>query len=267
MYVIQSKRSLNKKVISGLNITLVHQILKCTGVCYFDFSLMCVFQVTYQLKILTTAIFSVFMLRKSLSSVQWISLVVLFIGISIVQLQPENSSSTDSQETLRQQRPLLGLFAVFVSCLMSGFAGVYFEKILKGTKQSIWLRNIQLGFLGAIMGMITMEIKEGDRLRIQGFFHGYDAMVWLVIILQSLGGLLVAVVVKYADNILKGFAASSAIVVSCIVSVFFFEFKLSFQFVAGASLVMFSVYLYGKFAPTPQPMRADVASNGKVRAI
>jgi len=207
------------------------------------------------------------MLRKSLNSVQWLSLVVLFVGISIVQLQPENSSSKSGEDSSRQQRPLLGLFAVFVSCLMSGFAGVYFEKILKGTKQSIWLRNIQLGFLGAIMGMVTMEIKEGDRLRMQGFFHGYDSMVWLVIVLQSLGGLLVAVVVKYADNILKGFAASSAIVVSCIVSVFFFDFQLSLQFVAGASLVMFSVYLYSKYQTMPQPMRSDVVSNGKVRAI
>uniref|UniRef100_A0A4W3H5Z9 Solute carrier family 35 member A2 n=1 Tax=Callorhinchus milii TaxID=7868 RepID=A0A4W3H5Z9_CALMI len=35
------------------------------------------FQVTYQLKILTTAIFSVLMLRTSLSRVQWLSLLLL----------------------------------------------------------------------------------------------------------------------------------------------------------------------------------------------
>jgi UDP-sugar transporter A1/2/3 len=35
--------------------------------------------------------------------------------------------------------------AVLVACFSSGFAGVYFEKILKETKQSVWVRNIQLG--------------------------------------------------------------------------------------------------------------------------
>lgn len=224
------------------------------------------FQVTYQLKILTTAIFSVIMLRKRLSNVQWIALVILFMGISIVQMQPENSGQSQAG---REQRPLLGLFAVFISCLMSGFAGVYFEKILKGTKQSVWLRNVQLGVLGSVIGMITMEIKEGEKLHELGFFYGYDSLVWLVIILQSIGGLLVAVVVKYADNILKGFAASLAIVVSCIVSVFFFDFRMSFQFMIGASFVMVSIYLYGKYIPVPATAskRSDSVQNGNVRAI
>lgn len=80
-----------------------------------------------------------------------------------------------------------------------------------------------------------------------GFFHGYDWAVWCAVILQSVGGLLVAVVVKYADNILKGFATSAAIVLSCIVSIYFFAFQLSIQFIVGATLVIVSVYMYGKF--------------------
>ena len=38
-----------------------------------------------------------------------------------------------------------GLVAVICACCTSGFSGVYFEKILKGTSVSLWLRNIQLG--------------------------------------------------------------------------------------------------------------------------
>lgn len=91
-----------------------------------------------------------------------------------------------------------------------------------------------------------------------GFFHGYDWAVWLAILLQSGGGLIVAVVVKYADNILKGFATSAAIVLSCIVSIYFFNFQLSLQFVTGATLVIISVYMYGKY-PYIAPASDSVA--------
>ncbi|XP_014779820.1 UDP-galactose translocator isoform X1 [Octopus bimaculoides] len=207
------------------------------------------YQVTYQLKILTTAMFSVFMLNKKLSRMQWISLVILFMGVSFVQLQPTSSTKSAASTT---QQPLKGLVAVIISCIMSGFAGVYFEKILKGTKPNLWLRNVQLGFLGTIIGLITMEIKDGFQVKEKGFFFGYDWVVWLAICLQSFGGLLVAVVVKYADNILKGFATSAAIIISCIVSIYFFDFQLTIQFVTGASLVICSVYMYSKYAIVTQ---------------
>lgn len=62
--------------------------------------------------------------------------------------------------------------------------------------------------------------------------------------MQAVGGLLVAVVVKYADNILKGFATSFAIILSCVVSLYLFNFVLSIQFIVGASLVMLAIYFY-----------------------
>lgn len=42
-------------------------------------------QVTYQLKILTTALFSVTMLHTKLSTMKWFSLLVLVVGVTLVQ--------------------------------------------------------------------------------------------------------------------------------------------------------------------------------------
>ncbi|CAL1528858.1 unnamed protein product [Lymnaea stagnalis] len=209
------------------------------------------FQVTYQMKILTTAIFSVVILKKVLSRLQWISLVILFVGVAIVQMQPEETKKT---KVATEQNPIWGLVAVIISCFMSGFAGVYFEKILKGTRQSVWLRNVQLGALGVVIGLITMYFKDGAEVSKKGFFNGYDSVVWFLVCLQSFGGLLVAVVVKYADNILKGFATSAAIIISCIVSIYFFDFHLSLEFTLGAGLVIGAVYIYSKYEPGQTPI-------------
>lgn len=72
------------------------------------------------------------------------------VGVASVQMQPKSDSGNGDGES--HNNPVVGMTAVIVSCLMSGFAGVYFEKILKGSPQSVWLRNVQLGFLGTILG-------------------------------------------------------------------------------------------------------------------
>ena len=74
-------------------------------------------------------------------------------------------------------------------------------------------------------------------------------MVWFVILLQAVGGLVVAVVVKYADNILKGLAAAFSIITACIICYFFLDFKPTVLFVVGAFLVNFSIYLYDRGLP------------------
>ncbi|KAK1898570.1 UDP-galactose translocator [Dissostichus eleginoides] len=200
------------------------------------------FQVTYQLKILTTALFSVMMLRKSLSRVQWVSLLLLFAGVAVVQVQQEGKKE-ESVSDGANQNYTVGLVAVVISCLSSGFAGVYFEKILKGSSASVWMRNVQLGVFGIALGMLGLWWNDGDAIAERGFFFGYTGMVWCVIFNQAFGGLLVAVVVKYADNILKGFATSFSIIVSTVTSIYLFGFHVDLLFTAGAGLVIGAVYI------------------------
>ena len=207
------------------------------------------FQVTYQLKILTTALFSVLMLNKKLSSVQWGSLVLLFAGVALVQVQSISATSKSAQD----QNQLVGLIAVIVSCLSSGFAGVYVEKMLKQTTATLWLRNVQLGMFGALTGLAGMFLKDWGEVSERGLLAGYTPLVWVVISQQALGGLIVAIVVKYADNILKGFSTSLSIIISCVASVFLFDYVISLGFIFGSMFVMAAIYLYGRFQPPKTP--------------
>lgn len=227
------------------------------------------FQVTYQLKILTTALFSVLMLRKSLSRVQWFSLLLLFTGVAVVQVQQEGNKETSSSNS--GQNYMMGLVAVVISCLSSGFAGVYFEKILKGSSASVWMRNVQLGIFGTALGMLGLWWKDGAAVAEHGFLFGYTGLVWCVIFNQAFGGLLVAVVVKYADNILKGFATSFSIVVSTVTSIYLFGFHVDLMFTVGAGLVIGAVYMYslpkapGGGSSSPSPSSSSSQSSSSLR--
>ncbi|XP_071445955.1 UDP-galactose translocator [Hetaerina americana] len=205
------------------------------------------YQVTYQLKILTTAMFSVIILRRSLLAIQWIALTVLLTGVVLVQLvDTEVGHSVNSLE----QNRLLGFGAALSACFLSGFAGIYFEKILKGSDISVWMRNVQLSFLSLPFGLITCLLNDWNQIKNHGLLFGYDVFVIYLVVLQALGGLVVAMVVKYADNILKGFATSLAIVISCISSMYLFNFHMTFQFFMGATFVICSIFMYN-YKPKP----------------
>ncbi|KAM4605094.1 solute carrier family 35 member A3b isoform 2-T2 [Polymixia lowei] len=203
------------------------------------------YQVTYQLKILTTALFSVSMLGKRLGLYQWLSLLILMAGVALVQW-PTDSVSGTKQEPLTAGSQLVGVMAVLTACLSSGFAGVYFEKILKQTKQSVWVRNIQLGVFGFAFGLMGMLVYDGQKVRELGMFQGYNGVTCTVVVLQALGGLVIAAVIKYADNILKGFATSLSIIMSTLISYFWLEdFDPTSVFFLGAMLVIAATFLYG----------------------
>jgi UDP-sugar transporter A1/2/3 len=72
----------------------------------------------------------------------------------------------------------------------------------------------------------------------------YDFWAWVTILNQAFAGLIVAMVVKYADNILKGFATSVSIILSSVASTFIFDFKITNLFLIGASLVLIGISFY-----------------------
>jgi len=206
------------------------------------------YQVTYQLKILTTAFFSVSMLGKKLNLIQWTSLLLLTSGVALVQLPKDSSGSAKESDGSNQ---LVGFIAVLFACFSSGFAGVYFEKILKGSQVSLWMRNLQLAFFSVFGGLFMVYAYDGVAVSENGFFQGYNGIIWVVVLLQAYGGLVIALVVKYADNILKGFAVSLSIILSSFISWWILsDFEPTFAFLAGATIVIGSTFLYG-YEPRP----------------
>lgn len=204
--------------------------------------------------------FAVIILRKRLLSTQWLSLVILVAGIVLVQTAQSDKPTIVADGNLPKQNRLIGFGAAFGACILSGFAGIYFEKMLKGADISVWMRNVQLSLVSIPFAAITCSVTDSSRIMDKGFFFGYDIFVWYLVVLQACGGLLVALVVKYADNILKGFATSLAIIIACVASIYLFNFNLTFQFAAGTLLVMISIFMYG-YVPKSKPKTPAISAS------
>ena len=207
------------------------------------------FHIASQSKILTTALFSIIMLGTHLPPSKWLALFMILVGVCLVQLNHASpTGSTESQNTL------IGFAAVFARSTLSGFAGVWFEKALKGKKVSIYLRNIQLSLFSLVPGfLVAVCIMDGAAIRENGFFQGYTAWTWASILFESCGGLLVAVVVKYADSILKVIATTIAFIISSAASVHLFGTHIGFYFILGSCLVLGASQIYILGLPSVLP--------------
>ena len=210
-----------------------------------------VFQVTYQAKLVTTAIVSVLMLNRKYTAQQWVCLVFLSIGVAIVVLG--ESGSKKQEVPAGEQSMFTGLSAVTCACVSSALAGVYFEKVVKNAGNnsdntppvSVWMRNFQLAFFTIFTALLQGKYMSSSSSSVeQSYFHGFNGWVWVLVCLQAGGGLLVAAVIKYADNVLKGLATGVSVCFATALSTILFGTPIGIHFLFGAVLILGSVYVF-----------------------
>eukprot|EP01063_Lacrimia_lanifica_P016697 TRINITY_DN23239_c0_g1_i1.p1 TRINITY_DN23239_c0_g1~~TRINITY_DN23239_c0_g1_i1.p1 ORF type:complete len:401 (+),score=127.72 TRINITY_DN23239_c0_g1_i1:61-1203(+) len=197
------------------------------------------FQLLSQIKLLLAALFSVMMLDRYLTCVQWSSVMLLTVGIALA-----SQGKGTEKATTTSQNNMLGVTSCIVSGISSAFASVYFEKILKGSSPSIAVRNIQLGIFSLVYSFFSICFIDGVPYISLEPMRGFGFSTWCVALLHAGGGILVAVVVKYSDNILKGFATGVAIIVSGLFAALFWGFAPTLNFIVGSLIVTFGTCVY-----------------------
>lgn len=231
------------------------------------------FQLTTQLKILTSAGFMVLLLGKRLTGLQWLALMLLALGVGCVEVAGSSVSSSSSFGTLQidwRSHYLLGFLAVAAASVTSGSAGVYLEKVFKGKQlQQPRARDLEFGDSEAKEPLLSEKWHEDEKFCASGRMpspppspllspvhskpeistlaaanlrlciigipiaivnslsdscgsgpRGWSAisswgwLPWFVVLNGAAGGVLVALTIKYLDNIVKSFATAGSILLA-----------------------------------------------------
>lgn len=195
--------------------------------------------VSSQTKIMSTAAFSILLLGKQLNHMHWSGLCLLMLGLVVMKAGPG-----DDEHDSWDLKYNLGLLAMVAACTSSGFAGVYLERLFKQLNPNVWTANLQLQlFCLPVAAMALLSDWEGISSR--GILSGWNSVTCLVVLLNALGGFIVSLTMKYADNILKTFAVSISLVANCLLSSVFQEVELSSQAMTGVAFVIIATGLYG----------------------
>ncbi|RVX12102.1 CMP-sialic acid transporter 4 [Vitis vinifera] len=154
------------------------------------------YQILKNLNIISTGVLYRIILKKKLSEIQWAAFILLCAGCTTAQLNPS------SDHVL--QAPFQGWMMAIVMALLSGFAGVYTEAIIKKRpSRNINVQNFWLYVFGMVFNAVAIVIQDFDAVMNKGFFHGYSLITVLMIVNHALSGIAVSMVMKYADNIVK----------------------------------------------------------------
>ena len=70
--------------------------------------------------------------------------------------------------------------------------------------------------------------------------------------MASIGGLYTSIVVKYTDNIVKGFSTAVSIILAALGSFVIFHTHFGMYFYIGTVLVVSAIYLYSLPKPAPK---------------
>jgi UDP-sugar transporter A1/2/3 len=124
--------------------------------------------------------------------------------------------------------------------------------VLKDSQTDLWIRNVQLSLFSLLPALAPIIFTQNTSGYVTGkgfissLFNNFGAWAWATVFVQVLGGLVTAMVIKYSDNILKGFATSLSIVISFLASVALFDFKITITFILGSVIVLIATWLYSQ---------------------
>lgn len=226
-------------------IYLIHNNVQFATLTYVDTS---TYQIMGNLKIVTTGILFRLFLKRKLSNLQWIAIVLLAVGTTTSQVRGCGEPSCDSIFSAPIQGYLLGV----LSACLSALAGVYTEFLMKKNNDSLYWQNVQLYTFGVIFNMGRLLVDDFRNGFDKGpwwqrLLNGYTLTTWMVVLNLGSTGLLVSWLMKYADNIVKVYSTSMAMLLTMILSVCLFSFKPTLQLFLGIIICMMSLRMY--FAP------------------
>ncbi|KAH7862208.1 hypothetical protein Vadar_001455 [Vaccinium darrowii] len=226
-------------------IYLIHNNVQFATLTYVDTS---TYQILGNLKIVTTAILFRLFLKRKLSNLQWMAIVLLAVGTTTSQVKGCGGTSCDSVFSSPIQGYMLGI----LSACLSALAGVYTEFLMKKNNDSLYWQNVQLYTFGSIFNMAHLLFNDFNGGFEKGpwwqrLFNGYSIITWMVVLNLGSTGLLVSWLMKYADNIVKVYSTSMAMLLTMVLSIFLFSFKPTLQLFLGIIVCIMSLHMY--FAP------------------
>eukprot|EP00547_Thalassionema_nitzschioides_P002483 CAMPEP_0194205020 /NCGR_PEP_ID=MMETSP0156-20130528/4377_1 /TAXON_ID=33649 /ORGANISM="Thalassionema nitzschioides, Strain L26-B" /LENGTH=336 /DNA_ID=CAMNT_0038931171 /DNA_START=14 /DNA_END=1024 /DNA_ORIENTATION=+ len=171
------------------------------------------FNVLNQTKTLSAALCCYLVMGRRQSNMQIVALILLLLsalvleGIIKMDFFVDHTTASKMELSFDPQHFSHGVAPCLLASFISGLAGALSQKNLQGAgSRNPYLFSMELCAFSVIsLGLSLMASPDGQMIREKGFLHGWTPMTLVPIVTNSIGGILVGLVTKYAGAVRKGF--------------------------------------------------------------
>lgn len=217
------------------------------------------FQLLASTKIICTAVASWALLSRSLTSLQWVALFLLTIGVALGQF----GSQSDSESATDGASELLPLVLMLTNSCLSAFGAVYTERVVKARQSeamTTFATNLHMAAHTLLLNGTRAFLASSQMPRLWRL----GPYTWAALLNEAMNGIMVSALMRHADSIVKNYAFGVSIFTTAGLSMPLLNFSPRASFLVGALLVLVSMYLYGRGTAhaarvaVPPPAAGDV---------
>lgn len=197
------------------------------------------------------AVIQIIFAGKSFSLEQWRAMGLQACGMIVVQYDPCKN---------KPMYPILAYVCMVISATVTAICAARNEHLVQKITISLHVQNMTLYAGGVWMNLIAFMIlpNPNSSQASLGFFDGYDNPLAIgVVFANSIIGIVITAVYKYADAVTKCIASDCTAVLLCIISTIFFRLPSSITLWCGVAVVCCAVHLYTHAAKPGGPPKSD----------
>ena len=232
---------------------------------------------------------------RDILSLQWLALLMQIVGMLVVLYDPNRG--------LRGVAASLASYLLLIlSVSITAVCSVWNEFVVKSYAANLMAQNVVLYALGTLYNVLyfaygpdlyhadghvhshaelhgTLHVlsnatamdaapawSDDSAPTSVGFFSGYSVLAVLVIVANSVMGLVITAVYKYADAVVKTFATACATAVLFVLNVLFFHLPLRVDAMLGVCIVFLASAVYFQAAIANQKAKAELEAVWMVAA-